>query len=478
MARINTNVASLIAQQNLASAQQTEDTTLQRLSTGLRINSGEDDPAGLIVSQGLQSQMAGITQAVDNSNQANNVVATAEGALGQVSSLLLNIKSLVVQAANSGAESESEIQANQLQVDSAISSITRISETTSFDGMNLLDGSLGYVTSGVAASALTNVSITQANFGTHSSIPVNINVITSAQPAALEFAGSQIASSVTLEVSGNNGTETLTFTSGTHTSAIAFAVNQVADSTGVSATFKAGGTWHSGVVFNSSGYGSKNFVSVSVQQGGSFTTTDMKGDSKDRAEGVDVVARVNGSVTVGDGLELDVNTTGLNMDLTLSKSVGLGTTKFEITGGGALFQVGAQVSSNQQVSIGIGSVAAANLGDATNGFLSDVATGGNASLVGGDASAAEKIVEEAITQVSELSGRLGAFQKNTLDTNIDSLNVALTNVTSSESDITDADFAAETSNLTRAQILVQAGTSVLSTANSAPQTVLSLLEGH
>ena len=102
MARINTNVASLIAQQSLANSQQMQDTALERLSTGLKINSGADDPAGLIVSQGLQSQMAGITQAVSNSSQANNVVATAEGALSQVSSLLLNIKSLIVQSANSG----------------------------------------------------------------------------------------------------------------------------------------------------------------------------------------------------------------------------------------------------------------------------------------------------------------------------------------------------------------------------------------
>ena len=97
MARINTNVASLIAQQSLANSQAAQVTTLQRLSTGLKINSGADDPAGLIVSQGLQSQMAGITQAVSNSSQANNVVATAEGALSQVSSLLLNIKRLIVQ---------------------------------------------------------------------------------------------------------------------------------------------------------------------------------------------------------------------------------------------------------------------------------------------------------------------------------------------------------------------------------------------
>ena len=193
---------------------------------------------------------------------------------------------------------------------------------------------------------------------------------------------------------------------------------------------------------------------------------------------MDTVATVNGAVTVGDGLDVQLNSGGLDIDMTLSKTFGAGKTQFAITGGGANFQLGSIVSTAQQVSVGIGSVAASHLGDSSVGYLSDIVTGGNASVVDGKSSNAEAIVEQAITQVSELNGRLGAFQKNTLDTNIDSLNVALENVTSSESNITDADFAAETSNLTRSQILVSAGTSVLSTANSTPQSVLSLLSGH
>src|ERR1700747_2464463 len=109
MARINTNVASLIAQQSLTTSRNNENTTLQRLSTGLRINRGADDPAGLIASEGLRSEIAGINQAIDNSQRASNVIATSEGALSEVASLLLNIKSLVVQAANAGALSPDEI---------------------------------------------------------------------------------------------------------------------------------------------------------------------------------------------------------------------------------------------------------------------------------------------------------------------------------------------------------------------------------
>jgi flagellin len=162
----------------------------------------------------------------------------------------------------------------------------------------------------------------------------------------------------------------------------------------------------------------------------------------------------------------------------LNSAVGVGKTSFAITGGGALFQLGGQVNSQQQVSIGIASVAASALGNNVVGFLNDIVTGGNASIVGGGAEKASLIVQAASQQVASLQGRLGAFEKNTLETNTASLQVTLENVTSSESDIADADFAAETANLTRAQILVQAGTSVLATANNTPQTVLTLLQGH
>jgi len=476
MARINTNVASLFAQQGLARSQRTLNDTLQHLSTGLRINSGADDPAGLIASESLRSELSGINQAIDNSTRATNVISTAEGSLNEVASLLLNVKSLIVQAANSGAMSPDEIQANQLQVDSAVQSITRISNTTTFAGLHLIDGSLDYLTSGVNTSALTSLQISQANFGTNTTVPVQVNVLTSARQADLEFKSSANTGTVTIQITGNAGTQSLTFTSGTHSSAIAYAVNTVSDSTGVKAIMNNPASITSGVSFQSTGYGSKSFVSVTALSG-SFATTDSLGNAKNRVVGRDAVATVNGALTLGDGLNLKLNTSTLDMNMTLGKNFGAGQTSFAITGGGSLFQLGPQVSSNQQVNIGIQSVAASELGNHDVGFLSDIVTGGNSSLVSGNTAAASQIIETAISQVAILRGRLGAFEKNTLNTNVNSLNVAMENVTSAESNIRDADFAAETAALTRAQILTQAGTSVLATANSTPQSVLSLL-GH
>jgi flagellin len=477
MGRIDTNVAALQAQVGLDNSQSQLNTALQRLSTGLRINSGADDPAGLIASNSLESEIAGLNQAVSNSQTATNVISTADGALNEISSLLLNVKSLVVESANSGALSTTELQANQLQVDSAIQSITRIANTTSFAGLNLLNGSLAYVTSGVASSAISNADISQAQFGSATTIPVQVDVLTSARTADLDFKASSVANSVTLNVTGNAGTQTLTFTSGTHASAIAYAVNTISDSTGVKAVPVLGGTYASGITFQSTGWGSAQYVSVTAQTG-TFNTYDTSGNAKSRTIGRDAVATVNGSLTVGTGLDLQVNTNSLDADFTLNSKFGAGKTSFAITGGGALFQLGSTVNSNEQISLGIPSVTAANLGNATTGFLNQIETGGSASLVGGQAETAGQIVDDAISQVSVLQGKLGAFQTNTLATNVDSLQVAIENVTASDSSIRDADFAQETSNLTRAQILVQAGTSVLATANSTPQDVLTLLQGH
>jgi flagellin len=477
MARINTNVASLTAQRGLSRTQKQLSSTLQRLSSGLRINRGADDPAGLIASEGLRSEISGISQAIDNSSRASNVISTAEGALGEVAALLLNVKDLIVEAANSGALSPEEISANQLQVDSAVESITRISNTTTFAGLHLLNGSLDYITSGIDDTALDSVHVSQANFGTNATIPVQIDVITSAKTAELNFQTSAITGGdITLEVTGNEGVDVLTFTSGTTASAVAFAINRVSDSTGVTAELINSANAASGITFKSSGYGTKSFVSVTAQTG-TFNTVDENGNGVTRDVGGDAVATVNGALTVGDGLNIKLNTTALDLELSLDETFGIGQTSFAITGGGALFQLGPQVTSNQQVNIGIQSVAASKLGDGDVGFLNDLVTGGPSTLVAGNARKASQIIERAIRQVAVLRGRLGAFEKNTLETNINSLSVALENVTASESSIRDADFAQETAALTRAQILTQAGTSVLATANSTPQSVLSLLQG-
>ena len=479
MTRINTNVSALTAQTFLDRSNRDLNFSLQRLSSGLRINRGADDPAGLIVSENLRSEMTSIEEAIGNSERASNVIATAEGALAEVAALLITIKGLTVEAANTGALSDEEIRANQLQVDSAIDSITRIANATTFSGLQLLNGNMSYITSGVATSAIKSLDIYSALVGGQDYLPVKVSGVLSAQRGELQFRTSSVAQSVTLEVASNRGVEVFNFVSGFESLNMVSAINAVTGATGVSATFINGGNKASGVIFRSIDYGTDSFVSVRTlpSSSGSFTVTDSAGVTRQRDEGRDVVATVNGTTTVGDGTMITLNTSGLDLRMKLDTQFGSGnTTSFAITGGGATFQLGPHINTSEQTSIGIGSIAASSLGSIENGYLNEVATGGSASLVGGNSAAAAEIIEEAISQISVLRGRLGAFERNTLDTNINSLSITLQNVTASESSIRDADFAEESSKMTRNQILVNAGTSVLGIANQTPQSVLSLLQ--
>jgi len=467
MSRINSNISSLQAIHRLNRNNADLATRLQRLSSGLKINAGKDAPAKLIASETLRSEIGGINQAIDNSQRATNVINTAEGALGEVSALLLEIQSLTIEAANSGALSPEEIQANQLQVDSILNSVNRISNTTQFNGVKLLNGSLDYTTSGVASAAIDVVQINTAKLPDNGSVSIAVEVLASAELGNVTFTGATVGTSaVTIEVAGNAGVEQLSFAANTTISAVQTAVNQLTAATGVSATVSGGD-----LVFNSTAYGSRQFVSVKTING-TFT------EGKDF--GVDAEVNINGNRAEVDGINASVRNSNLDIEIQLDAAFAQQTatdTTFSITGGGARFQIGSEVNRQGQVHVGISSVATTKLGNYVVGFLSELSSGGDASLVSGNTIDAQKILSEAIRQVATLRGRLGAFQKNVLETNVNSLSVALENVTASESAIRDADFASETAALTRAQILVQANTSVLSQANASPQNVLALLQG-
>ncbi len=465
MSRINTNISSLQAINRLNKNNGDLATRLQRLSTGLKINSGKDAPAALIASETLRSEINGINQAIDNSTRANNVINTAEGALGEVSALLLEIQGLTNEAANSGALSRQEIEANQLQVDSILNSINRIANTTQFNGVKLLNGSLDYTTSGVASTAIDSFQINAAKLPDNGYQTITVEVTGSAQLGEVDFSGTDVGTSaVTIEVAGNAGTEQLSFAANTATSAVAFAVNQLSGATGVSALV-SGTTLR----FTSTAFGSDQFVSIKTIDG-TFTQGKDFGD--------DATVNINGSQAEVHGLVASVRTGDLDVSLTLDTDFAQDTTStssFEITGGGARFQIGSQVNRQGQIQVGISSVSTTKLGDEVVGFLSSLASGGANSLLSANTIQAQKILTTAIRQVATLRGRLGALQKDVLDTNVNSLQIALENVTASESAIRDADFASETAALTRSQILVQANTSVLAQANSAPQQVLALL---
>jgi flagellin len=276
------------------------------------------------------------------------------------------------------------------------------------------------------------------------------------------------------------GVVTLTFPASATSVQMVSAINAEIDSTGIQAA-TSGTNGSAGLRIFSESYGSAAFVSVKPLSG-SLTVLDRNGAVNTRTSGRDASATINGISTTSEGLKLSTSTSNLKIDITLDEqfgngSTGLGASAFAITEGGALFQLGPSVNPNLQENIGIGSMQANKLGNSVVGFLSQLKSGQSYALTTSNFREASDIVDEVITQVSVLRGRLGAFERNTLQTNINQLQITAENLTSSEAVIRDTDFAEETSELTRAQILVQAGNSVLAISNAQSQNVLTLLGG-
>ncbi len=469
MSRINTNISSIQARARLATNQADLSIRLERLSSGLRINRGRDDPAGLIASESLRSEITGLNQSIENSSRATNVIATAEGSLNEVSSLLLEMRGLVNKSANEGALSPLEIAANQLQIDSILSSIDRIANTTQFNGVKLLNGSLDYTLSSVGAAALSSIRVFSANVPEGSTQQVLVELIGSAKVASYTWSHAVLSGgNATIQVAGNKGSRIFNFVSGWTATMMMNTVNNSKDLTGVSASVDA----NSQLVLSSLGFGGKQYVSITEISDNAGKFNDVKKD------GTDADIRVNGIKATADGLNATVRVGGLDMELSLGKGFGTtagSSTTFYINGGGALFQLGPDVTSTAQYRMGIQSIATGTLGSSQVGRLSEISGTGSASIVGGNCQQAQKIVDVAIQQVSMLRGRLGGFQKNQLETNINSQRVALENAKASESAIRDADYASETAAMTRAQILVQSTTQILVMANQQPQQVLRLL---
>ncbi len=508
MSRINTNVESLIARRALDLNNQSLNQALERLSTGLRINTGKDDPAGLIASETLRSSIRAIDSAISNANRADTIVAVAEGGLQEVSSLLLDLEALVDQSANEAGLTEQEIAANQLQIDSILQSIDRLAEATAFGDKKLLNGNFDFTTSGVNVTESTGATVDHLDavqVNAAKIAPGAYRQITISRVAASEVAhvsavpmgtngsavyNGTIGDTATIQVRGIYGSEQLSFASGTTTAAIVAAVNDRSALTGVAASSYAGplGSGPGSVYFYSTTYGSDAFVSISVLENEGSTKSvsaidveTVTGTNTKTDYGVDGTFTVNGTAAVVDGLVAKVRAGDLSLDLTMSTAFGGGTgstassTSFEITGGGAVFSISPTVGLSGQESIGIGEVSASKLGNAAVGFLSTLRTGLANDLSSQNFATAQRIVRAAVDEVATLRGRLGGFQKDTLVSTINSLSVARENVTAAESAIRDADFAAETSALTRAQILVNSSTQILGVANTQPQNVLSLL---
>ena len=481
---INTNIMSLNSQRNLNSSQNALQTSLQRLSSGLRINSAKDDAAGLAISERFTSQIRGLDQAVRNANDGISLAQTAEGALAESGNILQRIRELSVQSANA-TNSASDRQALQSEVSQLVSELDRIASSTEFNGQKLLDGTFGTAIFQVGANANQTIQATTGNFRTGNFGNHRVEGAGPSTHATERMNGEN------LTVTGSLGTETLVVEENSSARDVAELVASKSNDTGVKAfalteekiSFDQAGAYVAEVV-------SDNVEAVKV----AFTLGGVDGGDalssavtafNDLASKTGVTARVSDK---GDGIIL-TNSTGNNISLSetatnsnsghlmvgditlrsgtesaeaaeddpLSKAVVTGQVTFDsdksfsvVGDAGETVTNAAEASALNSVNnMDVSSVAAANLTLAT--------------------------VDSALNTVSNQRAKFGAIQSR-FGSTIANLATNSENLSAARSRIRDTDFAKETAELTRNQILQQAGTAMLAQANVAPQNVLALLQ--
>ena len=464
---VNTNVSSLNAQRNLNKSSQGLTTSMERLASGMRINSAKDDAAGLQISNRLTSQINGLAVAQRNANDGISMAQTAEGAMQESTSILQRMRELALQAAN-GSNSAEDRDALQQEVTALQTELTRISDTTTFGGVQLLDGTFGTKQFQVGSDANQTIDVTlestaAGDIGSHEvkgggSVFGEFNNST----LATEFANGT-GGSVTF--SGYKGAYTHTYANTQSAVDVAEAIN--AENTGIEAkayvnvTIDSLGVDDDGTLnVGTKSYdlatfaGNAERLSEELAKDGFNVKFDADTGSIDlTAEGVNGV-EITGSTLPGATVQLDGNATAADV----SKTSEL------------------RLTSTQQFTVGDdGTADAAELVSGTASTLSTVKDIDIASSQDGAQSAID-VIDSAIAQIDSIRAGLGAVQNRFGHTISNLANVA-ENVSASRSRIQDTDFATETAHMTKNQILQQAGTSILSQANQIPQAAISLLGG-
>ena len=488
-ATINTNVASLTAQRNLGVSQGSLNTSIQRLSSGLRINSAKDDAAGLAISERFTSQIRGLNQAVRNANDGISLAQTAEGALKASGDILQRVRELSVQSANA-TNSASDRKAIQAEVGQLLSELDRISVTTEFNGQKLLDGSFGSATFQVGANANQTITATTGNFRTATygaQLKQSAPVVVTATNTPTPLTG-------TFDVAGLQ-TKTINLTATDTLATAAAKINAASEATGVTAsarnqveltTFVAGGSYSLAVVGDNATAAN---VTFSVSTAGATAAGLAEGIKafNDVSSQTGITAKLNAD---GDGIIL-INESGADIQIQNNSAAGntlavgaydavtsasSGTPTF--VAGVAAAPAGGYATArgylemNSDKGFSIGNLTGTPPVTATPSTLNSVNTI-DVSTVDGSTKAL-KIIDSALAAVNGQRASFGALQSR-FETAVNNLQTSSENMSASRGRIQDADFAAETANLSRTQILQQAGTAMVAQANQLPQGVLALL---
>ncbi len=446
---INTNIASLTAQRNLNRSQSSLATAMERLSSGLRINSAKDDAAGLAISERMTSQIRGLNQAIRNANDGISFAQTGEGALSTMGDAMQRIRELAVQSVND-TNSSSDRKALNDEVQQLIAEVNRIANNTQFNGQNILDGSSTTLTFQVGANQNQTISVNGVDAR---SSQLGARLSTSGSISATNLAAAIAADD--LVVNGNS----IDLSSASAMSDYIAAVNEKTADTGVQA-LKATSV-STGALAVTTGTITINSVSVDL-------------DGTDAASVATSADAINALTN-----QTGVTATAAGTDITLTNSDGsdIVITGTDLGGAAETFHAGVilagAVADGAFTATGTFAVVAGST--ALGASQADNTLTSTNVLTGSSANNALLTLDFAMQQANSMRSELGAVQTR-FESTISNLSVTSENLSAARSRIQDADFAAETAAMTRAQILQQAGTAMVSQANALPQSVLSLLQ--
>ena len=487
---INTNMASLNAQRNLSTSASALTTSLQRLSSGLRINSAKDDAAGMAISSRMTSQINGLNQAARNANDGISLAQTAEGSLNAISDNLQRMRELAVQAGNA-SNSATDRASLQSEFSTLTAEIDRVANGAAFNGVNLLDGSFSSQTFQVGANNTANDKITLSTIASARTSSMGAGwgatVSTGGMTSGASISG---AGQLSFAVNGATAVDVYTATGGSTIVAtgknVAAAINN-SNITGLTATANAtvnqGAYAATGGAFNADGNvtlainGSNITIAVTQANKGTANVTAAYNAINAASGTTGVTATISGNnlkLTAADGRAVVTTFVDTNTTNSLIGDIGLSGTTTANYGSYALTYVGSGsvvVAGTKATQAEVGVAAGTTTSAATGTLVSavDISTSQGAGL-------ALASIDNALASVNTSRASLGAVQ-NRFASAVSNLMTTTENLTASRSRIQDADFAAETAAMTRGQILQQAGTAILAQANSLPNSVLSLLKG-
>ncbi len=490
--RLNNNREALNAHRNLVQNDTMLSKSLEKLSSGLKINSAADGPATLVISENMRAQISGVNQAIDNNEAAVSLVQTVEGALTEVNRLLIDIRQRAVHAANEGLNDDAMLRADQSEIENALDAIDRIAQQTQFGRNRLLDGSRATTGSAMdtrpSASGKTVLEFVMASALTEGTSEMGYDVVVTQNASQASAAGflneSQIKEGVTLSIRSAGKLATYRAREEDTVKNVIESLSAVAERAGLSVEID-----HNVNIEDSEGYfevrnkvyGSDHDLQVRSTAASVFQKEDGSATTANEEVsfiGRDVHGTINGEAGVGNGKLLtgrkgNPTTTGLtvrvNEEVALKQVIG----NVKVEQNALEFQVGA--NEEQTVSVAMLDTSSTQMARRVvndSGFSSladvDVRSGQGAQDT-------MRLVDQAIDELSSNRGDLGAFQRNTLESNLSSLRIAAENLTAAESTLRDADMAKELTDFTKNQILSQTATAQLAQANALPQTVLTLL---